>query len=325
MESTLVLEPPAGIRDRLIERRERLEQVIPYAPDPGQLQRLLRDVDEAIARVTHGSFGVCDACRGAVERERLTADPLTRLCLDCLSAPQQRALERDLDLAGQVQRTLLPARRLQAGGWHTAYDYQPLGPASGDYVDLVPLDSGDLVFVIGDVSGKGVAASLLMTHLHATIRSLVTIGLPFDEVLQRTNRIFHRSVGGSQYVTLLFGRAGRDGEVVLSNAGHCPPIVVRGGEATILPATSVPIGLFADAPFPSMRLTLDRSDSLIVYTDGVTEATDEGGREYGSERLVASALGHRAADVRDLVARCLADGSSFRRHDDVTLFALRRE
>jgi phosphoserine phosphatase RsbU/P len=323
MATALLSDHSDQLRHRLVDRRARLERVVGTS-EATPLRRLLQDVDAALARLDEGTYGVCDACRGAVEADRLAADPLARTCLDCLTAAEQRALERDLDLAGRVQRSLLPPRRLQHGGWDAAYEYQPLGAASGDYVDLLPLDHDELMFVVGDVSGKGVAASLLMTHLHATIRSLVALGVSFDEVPARTNRLFHGSLCGDHYVTLLFGKSGPTGEVELANAGHCPPIVVRGGEARTFPATSVPLGLFADAPFPTVRVTLQPGDSLVIYTDGLSEASDGGGLEYGRDRLVASALAHRHADVPALVTSCLADLSGFRRHDDATLFALRR-
>ena len=285
-------------------------------------------MDEALARVERDAFGICDVCREAVEADRIAADPLIRTCLSCLTAVEQRALERDLDLAGHVQRTLLPPQTFDIDGWEGGYKYRPAGSASGDYVDLLPLESGELLFFIGDVSGKGVAASLLMTHLHATLRSLIALQLPFQELMERVNRIFYGSVGGSQYATLLCGKASPGGVIELSNAGHCPPIVLRKGACVVLPPTSVPVGLFANAPFPTVRLTLGVGESLVLYTDGVTEASDGSGREYGRDRLVAAAADGADLPVTEIVARCVADVDRFRgpnqRPDDLTLFMLRR-
>ena len=318
----------SGVRLQLQDRRRRLERVIPEVPDSRPLVRLLGEVDQALASLDAGTFGLCDVCHGTIEPDRIADDPLIRTCLDCLSEPQRRALERDLDLAGRVQRLLLPPCTIRSNGWEAAYLYQPAGAASGDYVDLVPLDSGDLVFVVGDVSGKGLAASLLMTHLHATVRSLVSLRLPFDELLARTNRMFYQSVGANQYATLLVGQAERDGGVTLANAGHCPPVVLGNGRAAIVPPTSVPIGLFADAPFPVERITLAPGETLIAYTDGVSESLDPSGREYGAERLIVSAARQMELAPSAIVDGCLADVERFRsgaeRRDDVTLFALRR-
>ena len=329
METAVLPDPPIVIRAQLLERRQRLERVIPEVPDSGPLVRLLDEVDQALARLDTGTFGACEVCHEAVEPERLASDPLVRTCLGCLSEAQQRALERDLDLAGRVQRLLLPPPLVRVDGWEAAYEYQPAGAASGDYVDLLPLDTGELIFIVGDVSGKGLAASLLMTHLHATIRSLVALRLPFEELLARTNRMFYESVGANQYATLLCGRAEPDGAVTVANAGHCPPVVLGHGRASVLPPTSVPIGLFADVPYPTERITLGRGETLVVYTDGVSEATDPEGREYGAERLIIAAARQPELTPDVLVQSCRTDLDRFRRdaerRDDVTLFALRRK
>lgn len=328
METAALNEIAADVRVQLLDRRERLERVIPDVPDAAPLVRLLGEVDRALAKISDGSFGVCEVCHDSVEPERIALDPLVRTCLGCLNASQRRALERDLNLAGRVQRLLLPPAIVRSNGWEAAYLYEPAGPASGDYVDVVPLDSGDLFFVVGDVSGKGLAASLLMTHLHATVRSLVALRLPFEELLARTNRMFYESVCATQYATLLCGKAGRDGTIALANAGHCPPIVLGNGRATVVPPTSVPIGLFAEAPFPAAQLTLAAGETLVVYTDGVPEATDPAGREYGAERLIVSAAGGTEATPSAMIDACLSDLHRFtagaERRDDVTLFAIGR-
>ena len=328
MASATVHESEGQIRDQLLDRRQRLQTVIADAPDALPLSQLLEEVDATLARIELGTFGLCDVCHDPIETGRIHADPLARACLGCLTATEQRALERDLDLAGHVQRSLLPPAALRVDGWEAGYHYQPAGSASGDFVDLIPLDSGELVFLIGDVSGKGLAASLLMTHLHAIVRSLIAVRLPFSELVERANRIFYESVGGQGYATLVCGKANRAGEIELSNAGHCPPLWLRDGAAITLPPTSVPVGLFASAPFPTMRATLGVGETLLVYTDGVTETLDAAGREYGQERLVRAIRGRHTVPIPDLMSGCLTDLARFRgdgpRRDDLTLFALRR-
>jgi len=328
METAFSIVSTDHVRHQLLDRRQRLEAVIPEAPEAQSLERLLQEVDAALGRIERGTFGVCDVCDGTVESDRLAADPLLHTCLSCLTAAEQHALERDLDLAGHVQRTLLPPATLTIDGWDAAYRYRPAGLASGDYIDLLPLDSGELVFLIGDVSGKGVAASLLMSHLHATIRSLIAMGLPFAELMDRANRIFYDSVCGDQYATLLCGKASPGGRVELSNAGHCPPIVLRGTTAFTLPPTSVPVGLFASPPFPTTTLTLGVNEMLLLHTDGVTEAVDTAGREFGRDRLVTAAARTNGASPAEIVAAAFDEVERFRgsaaRVDDVTLFALRR-
>jgi sigma-B regulation protein RsbU (phosphoserine phosphatase) len=161
-----------------------------------------------------GSYGLCQECQETIEQDRLLADPLVRYRLDHLTESQRAALQRDLDLASQVQRNLLPQVNLQAGGWDTSYYYAPLGPVSGDYCDLIPSD-GQLFFVLGDVSGKGVAASMLMAQLHALFRSLTGMALPLGQMVTETNRVLCDSALAGQYATLICGLAKPTGDVVV--------------------------------------------------------------------------------------------------------------
>src|ERR1700730_11653027 len=148
------------IREQLEKRRTELNAVLssPVAAAPtAALMELLGDVDSALQRLDDGTYGICTECHDSVEKERLLADPLVRLCLDHLTSDEQRALERDLELASSVQRGLLPQTDLQHGDWRVHYQYKPAGMVSGDYCDLIPpaAADGELVFLLGDVAGKG--------------------------------------------------------------------------------------------------------------------------------------------------------------------------
>src|SRR5580693_7047508 len=212
------------IREQLEKRRKELNAVLasPVAAAPSAtLMELLGEVDSALHRMDEGTYGICTECHDSVEKDRLLADPLVRLCLDHLSSDEQRALERDLELAARVQRGLLPQTDLSHRDWRFHYQYKPAGMVSGDYCDLIsPLtEDGDLFFLLGDVAGKGVAASLLMTHLHAMFRSLTSVGMPLDKLLETANSVFCRSTIAGQYATLICGRAGRGGEIEIGSAG----------------------------------------------------------------------------------------------------------
>src|SRR2546423_6128986 len=185
------------LQNQLEERKRRLETAIAVAPENGGLPGLLREVDSALERMAKGSYGLCQECHETVEPDRLLADPLVRYCLDHLTQPERAALQRDLDLASEVQRKLLPQPNLRAGGWETSYHYAPVGPVSGDYCDLIPSD-GQLFFVLGDVSGKGVAASMLMTQLHALFRALSAMDIPVGRTISHVNRVFCESALAGQ-------------------------------------------------------------------------------------------------------------------------------
>ncbi|MBP7572091.1 MAG: SpoIIE family protein phosphatase [Acidobacteria bacterium] len=321
---------PSEARQELMDRRRRLESVIEAGMAVPQIEHLLREVDSALERVEVGSYGRCETCGDAIEPERLAADPLTRFCLDHLSRDEARALEQDLQLAGRVQRGLLPPRLLVHQGWEIAYEYRPLGPVSGDYCDIVspPAGDGALLVLFGDVSGKGVAASMLMAHLHATARTLAGLDLPLPQVLDRANRVFCESTMESHYATLVCARLSPSGRVELSNAGHCPPLLLRNGQATPLQAHGVPIGLFCIEEFRVETIDLAPGDALVLYTDGITESVNQDGEPYGEERLTQMLAGWLDQSSSELVAGCVAHARDFRgrsqRADDETVMVIRR-
>ena len=313
------------LHSQLDERKRRLETVIVRTPDDENLQALLREVDSALDRFAAGTYGVCETCRDTVERDRLLADPLIRYCLDHLTEHDRAALQRDLDLASELQRGLLPPADLKVDGWETSYHYAPLGPVSGDYCDLYPRD-GQLYFMLGDVSGKGVAASMRMTQLHALFRSLIGMGLPLAEVVDHINCFLCSSGLAGQYATLVCGRARPGGEVEILNAGHLPVIAVEQGSARLIESTSFPLGMFRDASFASACLQLDPGDMLFLFTDGLSEAQGDGD-EYGIERLTRLVSRQSACCAAGVISACIEDLRCFAGAnpgmDDVTLLAIR--
>jgi phosphoserine phosphatase RsbU/P len=322
--------PSESVRDELAQRRDRLAAIVARGVAEPQIESLLRDVDAALGRFSTGTYGFCETCGDPIESDRLAADPLIRVCIDHLSPFEARALEQDLDLASRVQRTLLPPPRVAARGWEMAYHYQPLGAVSGDYCDAVGSsdDTGELMFLLGDVSGKGVAASMLMAHLHASVRTLIGLGLPLPEVMTRANRVFCDSTMLNHYATLVCARFGGSGAVEICNAGHCPPLHVRRGAVDRLEATGVPIGMFCVRTYPASPVAVAPGEALVFYTDGVTEARNDAGEEYGEDRLtavLASVAGH---DVQAVVDACVRDLGTFRgrarRTDDETIMVVRR-
>ena len=312
------------LQGQLEERKRRLEAAIALAPQNAGLAGLLREVDSALERMDKGTYGICDECHESVEQDRLMTDPLVRYCLDHLTRAQRDALQRDLDLASQLQRKLLPQAGLRAGEWETSYHYAPHGPVSGDYCDLIPSD-GHLFFALGDVSGKGVAASMLMTQLHALFRSLNSMALPLGQIVARANRVFCESALAGQYATLVCGHAKPNGEVEIHNAGHWPAIVAGRGGVLRIESTGLPLGMFLDGEFSATRLQLEPGDTLFLYTDGLTEArgaTDE----YGVDRVTRLVRQQSAQPPASLIAAFLDDLRAFQTapQDDLTLLAIRR-
>ena len=212
-------------------------------------------MDAALQRLERGEYGLCETCHDPIEPDRLRADPLTRFCIDHLSEPELRAHEQDLELATRIQSKLLPRREISAGGWQAHCHYQSAGPVGGDYCEIMPVeDGGRLFFAIGDVSGKGVAASLLMTHLSAILRSLLSVGLPIPEMMTRANRLFCESTLDSHYATLICGRVTGSHDIELASAGHCPPLVARRHAVERLDMPGLPLGLFSRGEYSVTRV-----------------------------------------------------------------------
>lgn len=316
------------VRGQLLERRHKLEHAAVDLNQDKRFQQLLEEVDAALARVEDGSFGICETCHEAIEPDRLIGDPLVRFCLDHLNQHQRDALERDLQLAAQVQRGLLPRQNLTWFGWNIAYHYEPAGLVSGDYCDVVDAGDAGLYFIVGDVSGKGVAASMLMAHLHAMFRTLISVRLSLKSMLEHASRVFSQSTLPAHYATLVCGRVQPDGRVEIGNAGHLPPLVVRDSQVTALKGSNFPVGMFSDEEFSVEELCLDPGHSLVLYSDGVSEASDISGAEYGSDRLRKLIGGERIKTSSALIAACRNDLDSFRgsspKADDVTILVLSR-
>jgi len=325
------------IREQLEKRREEVNLALaaaaPVMPAEPYLE-LLGEVDTAIRRLDEGTFGECVECHGTVEKERLIADPLTKVCLDCLSVDDRRALERDLELASSVQHGLLPDKNVQFGDWRIHYEYIPAGHVSGDYCDLITprAPDGRLIFLLGDVAGKGLAASLLMTHLHAMFRSLSDSGagaaLELDKLLETANRVFCESTFAGQYATLICGSVGRSGELELASAGHLPALLVRREGVRQIGATGLPLGLFSSSRYAIQRARLEPGDSVLLFTDGISEAGDPAGKEYGVRRLSSVAGERHRWAPREFLAGCLKDlkehTAGTKQTDDQTLMVIHR-
>jgi sigma-B regulation protein RsbU (phosphoserine phosphatase) len=315
------------VREQLLDRRSKLERARVSSPDNQQIQRLLGEVDAAIGRMDKGTYGLCEGCNEPISPERLIADPLVHFCLDCLTPGQKQALEEDLELATQIQTALLPAQSLRLSGWETEYYYQGAGPISGDYCDLL-ISGEDLYFIVGDVSGKGVAASMLMAHLHASFRALVSLRLPLDQVVERASRMFCESTLPTHFATLVCGKASRSGQIEVCNAGHHPPLLVQGSKIASLKATGLPLGMFCEEHFTVSRVQLAPGDTILLYTDGLSEAVDGSGQEYGTERLCGIVKAQHSLPPSELISVCLEDLKAFcsgvPKADDVTIMAIRR-
>jgi len=320
---------PTDFRPELLDRRERLLAITRSRPQDEGLSRLLSEVDAALGRIEAGTFGFCETCHDPIEPEYLAREPIARFCLGDLSPAQQRALEEDLEFAARIQKAHLPRIGTQVAGWDFGFAFEPAGPVSGDFCDVLT-DEGatGATFLLGDVSGKGIPAAMLASSLHGAVRSLADPGVPVGSLVERVNRVFRSGAVSRSFATLVCGRASAGGLLELCNAGHCPPLLVSGGRVREIAPTGLPVGTFLSAGYGSHALRLEDGDALVAFTDGLTEARDANGAEYGSERLAALLASLAPSPARAVVDACLADLHAFTggaaRGDDLSLLVVRR-
>jgi sigma-B regulation protein RsbU (phosphoserine phosphatase) len=242
---------------------------------------------------------------------------------------QRDELVREVEMAAAVQRHLLDQHRPPAGPLDVVARTEPARVVGGDYYDFVELPGGRLAVVVADVSGKGLPAALVMPAVKIALRALIERHSEIKELLAELNRVFLDNLPPASYFTLVLAvfdpaRA----LLVHANAGHPPVLCLRAsGAASWLRAEGPAVGLLhEDVRFETAELGLEPGDLFVFYTDGITEAEDSGGSEFGGERLAAAACG-AAGSAAAAVAAVHAAASAFRGAsppaDDATVIAVR--
>jgi sigma-B regulation protein RsbU (phosphoserine phosphatase) len=226
----------------------------------------------------------------------------------------------------------LPQKSLTLEQWETQYRYEPVGAVGGDYCEVSLLGDPSngmqsLFFAVGDVAGKGVAASLLMMHLSAIFRSLLLMDLSLAEIVSRANRLFCESTGPAHYATLVCGRTTPNG-IEICNAGHCPPILLFHHGTERAASNGLPLGLFSGAQYTVTQYAPREGESLVLYSDGITETENCSGDDFQEERLISCLRARIEHGAHSMVEAVLHDLGHFRganpASDDVTLLVVRR-
>jgi sigma-B regulation protein RsbU (phosphoserine phosphatase) len=263
---------------------------------------------------------------GVIERQNDHVVVATRSARPTPAALHSRHL-RD---ASEVQRTLLPAGPPIVRGLDAAATSRPALGLGGDYFDFLPASGDRLSVVCADVAGKGMAAALLMATLRAFVHSHVDRDLPLPVLASTLNRRLYDSTSPSRFATFCLARydaATRTVEYV--NAGHQPPLVYRAASGAFehLAVNGPALGILPDATFDSARLRLAEGDLLVLFSDGVLDATSAAGDEFGEARLQAAVAASARLDARTIVGRALEAVDGFAagvpQFDDLTLVVLR--
>ncbi len=243
---------------------------------------------------------------------------------------RDKLLARDeLEVGRAVQLALLPSANPELAGWDIWLYSRPANDVGGDLLDYIERRDGRLGLALGDVAGKGLGAALLMSKLQSTLRAYAYDTESLVDLGSRTNRVFCRDGLSNRFATMVFVTLGsNESRVRVLNAGHPPPLLLSGGAVTTLPPVALPLGVMPDAKFQEQALETKPGDVVLIYSDGLSEATNADDEMLGDDQVVehlrqigslsATDVGERMLEVvRDFVGEA-------RVHDDLSIAVLRR-
>jgi len=247
---------------------------------------------------------------------------------------EKRKLEQDVNLASQIQRILLPESPPRIQGYRIAGENIAAQRLSGDYYDFLSLPEGRLGIVIADVSGKGVAASLIMTMCRAVLRSLAATQKSPAQVLRLLNQQLYDDIQEDMFVTIIYAILDPTNHVItLARAGHEIPLLWKNGHVEPLKSPGMAIGIDSgelfDANIQEIAISLEAGDLLLLYTDGVTEAQNTQQQEFGRENLKNALCTSAESGAQKTVENIILHINRFKgdaaAYDDITLIAIQRE
>lgn len=244
---------------------------------------------------------------------------------------QQRVLQRELDMAHDIQVSFLPDQIPHVEGWEICDFWQPVRGIAGDFYDFYPLEDGRLALTIADVSGKGVPAALFMALSVTVLRFGVSLNLPPAEVIRRANESIIASQRSRMFATVLLGYlAPETGRLEFASAGHNPGLLYRAAEhrCDSISTSGVAIGVFPGVAYVESSVRIEHGDILVLYTDGITEAINANEEEFGEGRLEALLVEHAALPAGELCGTIVEAVSAFTGGqtlvDDATLVVIKR-
>jgi hypothetical protein len=243
---------------------------------------------------------------------------------------KDKLLARDeIEVARQVQLSLLPKSQPALSGWEVWSATTPANDVGGDLIDYLDGGEGRTGIALGDVAGKGMGAALLCAKLQATLRALAPSASSLEALGASLNGVLERSGLDNRYATLFYAEISADSaEVRYLNAGHNPALLVSGGTIEPLAASSLPLGMLPGISYTQGMATLRPGDALVLYSDGITEAQNAFGEEYGLVRLT-SAVRDSATFPAEAAARHIVESAGRfvdgeKPHDDQSILVLRR-
>jgi sigma-B regulation protein RsbU (phosphoserine phosphatase) len=246
-------------------------------------------------------------------------------------AAHQERMNREIEIAREVQQRLFPQSIPCIPGVDLAGRCRPALEVGGDYYDLIEMEGGNLGFAIGDVSGKGISAALIMASLRASLRGLI-LDDPGDlaRMMQKVSHLVYEVSSSSRYATFFFATLNpRTREFRYVNAGHNPPVLVKQASGVLLRLEDggPVVGMLPFAIYEAQSVTLDRGDLLIAYTDGISEAMTADDEEWGESRMLAALPSQPSASAAEILDGIFLAADAFtagaEQHDDMTLLVMK--
>lgn len=305
--------------------------LIGIVPLSSRLTRNLDSLSAGVNRLSHGDYGARVAVHSHDEIGRL-AQAFNQMAADVevhrRSAVEQERIRRELELGRQIQHDMLPQAPLRLGLTEIKGVSVPAREVGGDFFNYFQLSDGTIALLVGDVSGKGVGAALLMANIQAALRTRLSLGQDLASLAQELDLDIERSTPGPVYATLFVGILDPvRHELRCVNAGHNPQYVLRRDRGLErMESTGRPIGLFAGGGYAEQHIALGSGDVLFFYTDGCVEAENAAGEMYGAERLEAALAASAGSGADDVLLAMEADVTRFRSgvelQDDATMMVV---
>lgn len=239
-------------------------------------------------------------------------------------------MQEEMRLAREIQQRLLPASAPEIKGYDLAGITIPAKDVAGDYYDFIPLNSHRFAFCLGDVSGKGMPAALLMSNLQASIRSQDLEEVPARLCVKRSNNLISKNTSPEKFATFFYGHLDTQShQLTYCNAGHDSPFLFSGEEEVQrLPATGIVLGFTAPWEYDDASCEMKPDDVLLIYSDGITEAFDKNEEEFGEDRLMQVVRKHLKENAREIAQKIIESvkqhSSGVPQMDDMTLVIVKR-
>ena len=239
-------------------------------------------------------------------------------------------MQEEVNLASKIQRELLPKQAPSVPGYEIAGKSIPAQMVGGDYFDFIPVDEHQIALGLGDVSGKGLPASLLMANLQATLRGQTLVNTSAKECIAKSNTLLHQSTSNEKFVTLFYGILNHEiHQLQYCNAGHDPPFLLSDGKDPVrLRTGGIVLSIMDHYPYSEETVQMQPGDFLLIYSDGVPEAMNASKQQFGEERLRDLLVQNRDRPVAELIDTIIAavkvHAGSYPQSDDITLIAVKR-